>query len=501
MEVSVVRGDITQQAVGAIVVNLFEGVKSPGGGTGAVDRALDGAVSNLIEDGEITGKRGELTLIHTLGKMAPDRVLVAGLGKSAELDLDAVRAISAQVCRRLRRAGVARVATIAHGAGIGGLDAGASAQAVAEGAILGLYRFDKYKSEGESSNAVESLTIVEAGPDKVAALEAGAADGVVLAEAVNLCRDMSNEPANCMTPTRMAEVALEVARDAGLEIEVIDRPQMEEKGMGALLGVAQGSREPPKLIVLRYEGDPDNADNGMALIGKGITFDSGGISIKPSPRMGEMKGDMAGGASVISAMKAIGALRPKINVTAIVPATENMPGGSAQRPGDIVRSMSGKTIEIDNTDAEGRLVLADALAYAKSVGLSRVVDVATLTGAMVVALGHLTTGVFGNDQGLIDSVLAAGGETGEKLWALPTFDDYKDQLKSDVADLKNVGGRPAGSITGAQFIGEFAEGMAWVHLDIAGTSRTDKEKGYNVKGATGVPVRTLVALARGLAAD
>ena len=501
MEVKVVQGDITQQPVGAIVVNHFEGVKTPGGGTAAVDKALDGAISQLIEDGEIKGERGELTLIHTLGKMTPARVLVAGLGKSSAFDLDSVRAVSAQACRRLRRAGVTQVSTITHGAGIGGLDVTACGKAVAEGSILGLYRFDKYKSNSDTSNVIESLMIVEASAEKVLALENGVAEGVILAEAANLCRDMGNEPANYMTPTRLAEVALEVSREVGLELEVFDRAQIEEKEMGAFVGVAQGSQEPPKLIVLRYNGDPGNVDNSLALLGKGITFDSGGISIKPSPKMGEMKGDMAGGASVISAMKAIGTLKPRINITAIVPATENMPGGRAQRPGDIVKSMSGKTIEIDNTDAEGRLVLADAMAYAKSLGLKRVVDVATLTGAMVVALGHVTSGVFGNDQALIDSVLSAGKETGERLWALPTFDDYKDQFKSDVADLKNVGGRAAGSITGAQFIGEFADGMAWVHLDIAGTSRSEKEKGYNVKGATGVPVRTLVALARSLAAN
>ena len=237
----------------------------------------------------------------------------------------------------------------------------------------------------------------------------------------------------------------------------------------------------------------------LGLLGKGITFDSGGISIKPATNMGAMKGDMAGGAAVISAMKAIGALKPKINVTAIVPATENMPGGKAQRPGDIVKTMSGKTIEIDNTDAEGRLVLADAVAYARSLGLTRIVDVATLTGAMSIALGKVYIGAFGNDQELIDQVIAAGEQSGERFWQLPTSEDYKHQYRSDVADMKNTGGRAAGSITGAQIIGEFADGAAWVHLDIAATSRAESATGYNVKGATGAPVRTLVRLAQRLA--
>ena len=493
MQIQVVSGDITNQKVGAIVVNLFEGVTSPGGATGAVDRALNGAISRLIEDGETKGKKGEITLIHTLGQMAPSRVVVAGVGKQADFDADAVRTVSAQVCRHLRRIGVEEVATIAHGAGIGGMDARTSGQAIAEGGLLGLFRFDRYKADNGGSD-IKGLSIVESDASKVKALEDGVSTGTLLAEAANFCRTMANEPANHMTPTRMAELALEVAREGGLDIDMLDRPKIEELGMGAFLGVAQGSDEPPTLIVLRYSGDPDDTSNSLGLVGKGITFDSGGISIKPAANMGEMKTDMSGGASVISAMKAIGALKPKINVTAIVPATENMPSGRAQRPGDVVKTMSGKTIEIENTDAEGRLVLADAVCYARSLGLERLVDVATLTGAITTCLGKVCTGVFGNDQTLIDEVVAAGGETGEKMWHLPTFDEYKSQYKSDVADIKNTGGRAAGSITGAKIIEEFTDGAKWVHLDIAGTSRADSVKGYNVKGSTGVPVRTLVAL-------
>lgn len=498
MDIKVVSGDITQQA-GAIVVNLFEGVTSPRGATGAVDRALDGAISRLIQEGETKGKREEMTLIHTLGKMRPSRVLVAGLGKESDFSLDTVRAVSAESCVYLRRIGVEQVATIAHGAGVGGLDARAVGQAIAEGSILGLYRFDRYRARNDDSKDIRQLTIVEADAGKVKDLEAGVSMGTVIAEAVNLCRDMVSEPANVMTPTQMAEVALQVARESGLEVKVLDRPQMAELGMGALLGVAQGSEEPPKLIVLHYRGDPDDPANSIGLLGKGITFDSGGLDIKPAEGMRHMKGDMAGGASVICAMKAISRLRPRINVTAIVPATENMPGGKAQRPGDVVRAMNGKTIEIDNTDAEGRLVLADAMCYARSMGLTRLVDVATLTGAAVIALGNICTGVFGNDQKLIDQVLAASRETGERMWQMPMYEEYREQFKSDIADIKNTGGRPAGSITGAQIIGEFAEGASWVHLDIAGTSTTDKNSGYNPKGATGVPVRTLVALVRSLA--
>ena len=501
MEINVVSGDIAQQPVGAIVVNLFEGVTRPGGATGTVDRALDGAISRLIADGEIKGKLNELTLIHTLRKMAPSRVLVAGLGKASEFTLDTVRSVSAESCRYLRSKGVKSVATIAHGAGIGGLDARGSAQAIAEGSLLGTYRFDKYKSSDKDRGDIDELTIVEFDPKKTKAMEEGVGEGAVVAEAVNLCRNMVNEPANTMTPTQMAEVALEVASEAGLEVKVLDREEMVDLSMGALLGVAQGSEQPPKLIVLSYRGDPSDETNNLGLLGKGITFDSGGLDIKTAAGMATMKRDMAGGAAVLSAMKVIGYLRPKINVTAVVPATENMPGGGAQRPGDVVRAMSGKTIEIDNTDAEGRLVLADAVAYARSLGLTRLVDVATLTGAIVTALGKHCTGVFGNDQGLIDRVVAIGSQGGERMWQLPMLHEYKEQYKSDVADIKNTGGRSAGAITGAQIIGEFSEGASWVHLDIAGTSLSDKEAGYNPKGATGVPVRTLVSLVKSLASN
>jgi leucyl aminopeptidase len=512
MEFAVESGDITLVDTDAIVVNLFEGATSPDGAdspaapegaAGAVDKALDGAISDLITAGETKGKSGEMTLIHTLGRMATKRVLVAGLGKPGEFDSDTVRSVAAQAARYLRGKGVKTVATSAPSTnteeGTGALDSRSAAQAIAEGTLLGVYRFDRHKTPDEPAPELVSVTLVESEASQLAPLRAGARDGLAIAEAVSLCRDLVNEPANNLTPADMADIALGVARDAGLDMKVLDEAQMEKLGMGALLGVAAGSRVPPRLIVMNYSGDPENPDNNLGLIGKGITFDSGGISLKPAGGMGAMKGDMAGAASVIGAIKAIAALGPKINVTAIAVATENMPGGGAQRPGDVVTSMSGKTIEVDNTDAEGRLVLADAAAYALTLGLTRLVDVATLTGAMEVALGNVTTGAFGNDRDLLDAVLSAAGAAGEKTWEMPTFDEYREQYKSDVADFKNIGGRPAGSITGAMFIGEFVGDAAWVHLDIAGTSTSSKVNGHQTKGATGVPVRTLVALAQGLA--
>ena len=498
MKLNVVAGDIAQQDVDAVVVNLFEGVTSPGGATGAVDKAMGGAISALIADGEIKGKSGEMTLIHTLGSITPKRVLVAGLGSADSFTLDGVRSVSAEAARRLNGIGVQSAATIVHGAGIAGLDAQASAQALAEGVVLGMYRFDKYKADA-SDASLNEITVVEFDESKLDELESGMNVGRIIGEGVNRCRDMANEPANNMTPSEMAEQALEVSQAHGVEIEVIERSQMKELGMGALLAVAQASEEPPKFIILRYNGDPQNTENNIGLLGKGITFDSGGLDIKNAVGMATMKGDMAGGASVIGAMQAIAQLKPKINVTVIVPAAENMVSGAALRPGDVIRAMNGKTIEIDNTDAEGRLVLADAMSYARSVGLNRLVDVATLTGAMGIALGDKCMGAFGNDDKFTQQVVSAGNAVGERAWPLPMYDEYKAQYRSDIADIKNTGGRGAGAITGALIIGEFNDGAPWVHLDIAGVARTGSVKGANIKGATGAPVRTLVRLVCDLA--
>ena len=500
MEVKVVSGDITKLSLGAIIVNLFEGVKSPGGATGAVDRALGGVIAQLIAEGEIKGKLNEITLIHSLGKIEPARVVVAGLGKEKDLDLRRIRGVAAEACRFLRKAGVERVGTIAHGAGTGGIDSEKAVQAVAEGTILGLYTFRKHQTKESEQGEIKEMLIVEQDESKLPQMERGCAKGIVLAEATNLARDMANEPANYMTPTDMAEVARKVAQDYGLECQVMEQEEMEQLSMGALLGVAQGSRQPPKFIILSYKGDK-RSKSALGFIGKGITFDSGGISIKPSEGMEEMKGDMAGGATVIAAMRALGQLRPKINVTGVIPATENLPSGTALKPGDILRAVNGKSIEIVSTDAEGRLILADALSYARKLELSPVIDVATLTGACRVALGDFCSGAFGNNEELIVKVIKAGEEAGECMWQMPMYEEYKELNKSDVADIKNVGKRWGGAISAAQFLAEFAEDTPWVHLDIAGTSESDKDKAFLVKGATGVGVRTLVNLALALAQE
>jgi leucyl aminopeptidase len=500
LEIDVQSAGITKIDTPALVVNLFRGVKKPAGAIGAVDKALGGLITQLIEDGEIKGSAGETTLIHTLGKIKPSRVLVAGLGPQDKFDAQVVRRVSAEVVRFLRRKGISSAATIAHGTGIDGLDPQLSGQAIAEGAHLGLYKFGVYLTKsGESTNEFEKLTVMELDKDRAKSIEVGVKLGCTIARASITARNMVNEPANHMTPSRMAEAAQKVATNQGLKIEIMDNAQIKKMGMGAFMGVAQGTDEPAKLIVLHYDGDPSNPENNLGLIGKGITFDTGGISLKPPGGMEAMKGDMAGGASVIAAMEIIGQTKPKINVLAVIAATENMPGASAQRPGDVVRAMNGKTIEVINTDAEGRLVLADALCYARKQGITRLVDVATLTGAMVTTLGKACTGVMGNDDTLVQQTIDAGKKTGEKFWELPMFDEYKDLIKSDVADMKNSGGRQAGSISAALLLAEFVDGAAWVHLDIAGTSTSDKVSGYLVKGASGVPVRTLAQLASDLA--
>ena len=374
--------------------------------------------------------------------------------------------------------------------------------AIAEGSLLGLYRFDRYHTNGDDGDGdFAELTIAEVDAERAEAIREGVDRGRAMAEATAIARNLVNEPANILTPTAMAEAAREVSVRNGLGFEVLENADMKQRGMGAFIGVAQGSEEPAKLIILTYEGDPGNPSNNLGLIGKGITFDTGGISLKPAAGMESMKGDMAGGASVIAAMEAIARLGPRINVTGMVAATENMPGGSAQRPGDVVTAMNGKTIEVINTDAEGRLVLADALCLARERGITRLVDIATLTGAMVTTLGKACTGVMGNDDRLIGDVIAAGRQTGEKFWQLPMFDEYRELIRSDVADMKNTGGRQAGSITAAFLLKEFVDGAAWAHLDIAGTSTSERAAGYLVKGATGTPARTLAQLAVNLADD
>jgi leucyl aminopeptidase len=498
MDIQVVTGDITRLETDAIVLVAYSGIKTPDGAIAAVDSALEGSIAALITRGIIKGALNEITLVHSLGKIPAARVVVVGLGKKKELDINKVRNAFAEVSRYLKKNKASNFATLILGAGVNGISREKAVQAMTEGSVLGLYTFKRYLTKPDKDkSSIEKILIISDAKDQ-ARLEKTVDKGSIIAEACNWARDIVNEPANHMTPTDLAAAAGKMAEAGGLSIEVLDKDQITRLGMGGLLGVAQGSQQPPKFIIVGYRGKR-NDDIDLVLVGKGLTFDSGGISIKPSEGMADMKGDMAGGAAMLGTMRAIARLKPRINVTAMVPATENMPSGSALKPGDIIKAMNGETIEVLNTDAEGRLILADALSYAVKMKAKAIVDAATLTGACMVALGKICTGVFTNNQALTDRILDAGKEAGEYSWQLPMFEEYREQLKSDIADIKNIGNRYGGAITAAKFLADFVKNTPWVHLDIAGTFDNSTEKGYQVKGATGVPIRTLVNLVLNMA--
>jgi leucyl aminopeptidase len=466
----------------------------------AVDRALGGLLSKVLTSEKFEGKPGQISYVHTGGKIPAERVLVVGLGPHRRSDrtrADAEpvrRAVSAAV-RRARDLGAATVAVFVPP---NGLSPRERAQAIVEGGLLGTYRFEKYLKE-KATKAVRGLTVLE--PDRRSA--AGGRDGVRLgqiwAEATCLTRDLVNEPANVVTPTFLARRAGEIAREGGLKLKVMERAECARMGMGAYVGVAQGSEEPPKFIHLTYTPS-GRARRRVVIVGKGITFDSGGLDLKSADGMLRMKDDMAGAAAVLGLFHALGRLKPPVEVHGLIAATENMPSGTAQRPGDIVRAMNGLTVEIGNTDAEGRLTLADALAYAaKHIKPDEMVDMATLTGAVVIALGQGVSGVMASDDSLCGRVLAAADAAGERMWRLPLHDEYRDGLKSDIADLNNISSqRGAGAIVAALFMREFTSGIPWAHLDIAGTAFTERDLPLGPKGATGVTVRTLLGYIAGM---
>jgi len=479
MQITAERKPMDQFEADALIVPIFEGEKDTRFGA-----------APLQESGEVTGKAQELTLLHNIPGVAARRVLLAGAAKRDQCDPAAVRNLAAAAVRFLKGRSVKKIAWAIEPP----CNSPDHVSAAVEGAILGNYEPDRYQTANNKKSA-EAFAV--AAPGDFPGLEDAVNRGRILAESQNFARELANEPANKLTPLKIAEAARQVAAEYSLGCEVLERPQMEALGMGALLGVAQGSAEPPALIVLRYQpaAGAANAKTHLGLVGKGVTFDTGGISIKPADGMEKMKYDMSGGATMLAAIRAIAQLKPAIPVSAYIPCVENMPGSRAQRPGDIVTAMSGKTIEVINTDAEGRLILADALEYARRQGCTHLVDAATLTGAIVVALGHLNVGLFANNDAMRDRVLQAAKAEGERMWAMPLEDDYKDYLKSAFADLANVGGRWGGAITAAIFLKEFAGDTPWVHLDIAGTAWLDDAKSYAAKGPTGVAVRTLVRLA------
>jgi leucyl aminopeptidase len=460
---------------------------------GTNDPALRDAAAEVIASGEVTGKMFESTLLHHPVKLKAKRLLLIGGGKAKSFSAFELRRLAGAAVRTLKSRGLRSFAFVAPETGAKAED---GVEAIVEGAFVGNFDPDTYKSD-RKDQTIDALTVVANGDQ--AKLQEAMNEAGILGESQNFTRDLVNEPSNRMTPTILAERARKMAAEVGLKCEVHGADKIRELKMGAFWSVAQGSDEPPALIVLRYEpaGAPEKPVLG--LVGKGVTFDTGGISIKPSDGMEKMKYDMAGGATMIGAMRAIALLKPKVKVTAIVCATENMPSGKAQKPGDVQIAMSGKSIEIINTDAEGRLVLADGLHYARQLGCTHLIDAATLTGAVVVALGYTNAGIFANDDQMYERFNKASAKAGEKMWRMPLDDEYKDQIKSNIADIMNTGGRYGGAITAAMFLKEFAEDTPWLHLDIAGTAWMEDNKPWIAKGPSGIAVRSLVEFAKDFA--
>jgi leucyl aminopeptidase len=506
MDVRVSTRDVQQFDGDAVAVGVFSDDESLQGPVATLDEAMAGVLSKLRASGEIRGVVDEVTLLHTLGKIEPQRVAVVGFGKREHFNTDRVRRSAAIACRRLSRAGARRIG-LALAWAESGVNLAQAARAATEGALLGLYRFREYKSEPWSdanltddaaTNEIESLTILGRGREP--ALRVAVEHGQILAESTNFARDLGNEPPNVLAPDELAERARRLAQDEGLECEVFGPERMRALGMGALLGVASGSAQEPRLIILRYRGGPASVP-GPAFVGKGITFDSGGLSLKTNEGMLTMKMDMCGAAAVLGAMRAVARCRPAINVTGIVPASENMPSGTSYHVGDVLRAMNGKTVEIVNTDAEGRLILADALAYAVTQRHSPIVDAATLTGSIAIALGPYRAGLFSNDEALQRTIQAAAEHAGEKVWPMPMDREYEKLIYSEIADVKQTGGRDGGAISAAKVLSRFVGDTPWAHLDIASVYTREKRELDGAAGATGFGVRTFAELAALLARD
>jgi leucyl aminopeptidase len=476
----------------ALVTYVFDESDPTQGRIGELDKLAGGLISRINKSGELTGKNLEFTLVHGPAGLRTARLLLVGAGKREQFNPGSLRKVAGAALRYLKARSVHKVAFLLRENDVNEN----AAQAVAEGVVAADFESDKYKTDKKNDKFIETFSIVGFGDAEKGAAEKGIAKGRTIGEAQNFARDLVNEPSNKLTPVILADKAQAMAKEAGLAVDILDEKRITELKMGALLSVAQGSIEPPRMIVLTYT--PANVKPGapvVGLVGKAVTFDTGGISIKPSEGMEKMKYDMAGGATMLGVMRAVAALKPNVKVICVVPATENMPGGKAQKPGDIQTAMSGKTIEVLNTDAEGRLILADGVHYAKQLGATHLVDAATLTGAIVVALANVNVGVFGSDQPWTDKLLASAKAAGEKMWQMPLDDEYREFIKGSFADIQNIGsGKGGGAITGAMFIKEFAGDTPWIHLDIAGTAWNDDTKPWLAKGPTGVALRTLVQL-------
>jgi leucyl aminopeptidase len=478
----------------AIVSYVFDETDPVQGTLADIDKSANGLLKKLATSSEFSGKPLEFTLIHAPAGLKAARLLLVGAGKRDKFDVATLRKIAGAATRYLKSRSIKKFAFLVRENDL----SDNTAQAIVEGAVTADFETDKYKSDKKPGKDIESIAILGFSDANKSTGEKGLTKGQIIAESQNFARDLINEPSNKLTPKVLADKAAAMAKEAGLAVDILDEKKIAELKMGALLSVAQGGPEPPRMIVITYTpaGGAKPGSPVIGLVGKAVTFDTGGVSIKPADGMEKMKYDMAGGATMIGAIRALAALKPAVKVICVVPATENVVGGASQKPGDIQTAMSGKTIEVLNTDAEGRLILADAVHYAKQLGATHLVDAATLTGAIVVALASINVGVFsGADQSWTDKLLASAKTVGEKMWQMPMDDEYREFIKGSFADIQNIGsGKGGGSITGAWFIREFAGDTPWIHLDIAGTAWNDDAKPWLAKGPTGIALRTLVNL-------
>jgi leucyl aminopeptidase len=493
MEIHLDAQPFASIAADAVVTYVFDKPERIEGVLAEINTAMGGKLEPLSKAGELSGKSLEMVLIHYPQGLKAQRLLLVGAGKSDKFVTGDLRKIAGSALRYLKSRGVKKFAFVLREQDRNA----ASAQAVAEGLLVANFESDTYRSKKDHVKSIDSVIL--AGFDAAAQkdLEAAVAKGHVIADAQNFARELINEPSNKLTPSILAHRAEAMAKAVGLDVDILDEKRIAELKMGALLSVSQGGPEPPRVIVLKYTPANVRKDSPvLGLVGKAVTFDTGGISIKPADGMEKMKYDMGGGATMLGAMRALAFLKPSIPVICVVPSTENMPGGTAQKPGDIQTAMSGKTIEVINTDAEGRLILADGITYAKQLGCTHLVDAATLTGAIVVALAGVHVGAFGTPREYLDKLLDSAKAMNEKMWPMPIDDDYQEMIKSNIADIRNTGsGKGGGAITGAWFIKEFAEDTPWIHLDIAGTTWIDEGRPWLAKGPTGTGVRTLIDFA------
>ncbi len=501
VRISTVRARAAEIRTPLLVIQLFERDHTLTGATREIDREAGGVISRVVERGDFVGRKDELLVLYPSDLSSKlERLMLVGVGPREDFTLERLRRAVGAAVRQAERMGIVELGFfLGHAEQLSEqLGNYYTALGTAEAAALAAWDFRELKTQmerGDHRKPIESVTLFAADEAQEAEFRRAAAHGEVTARSANLARLLAARPGNVATPTHLAEVGQGIAEEFGMGITVLDRDAMRRESMKALLAVAQGTREEPRFIVLEYKGGGREAAP-LVLIGKGVTFDSGGISIKPAERMEDMKYDMSGAAAVLGAMRGIAELRLRANVVGIVPSTENLPSGRAVKPGDVIGSHLGRTIEVTNTDAEGRLILVDALSYARRFDPAAIVDAATLTGAVVVALGHHAVGLMGNDGELIDEVRAAGQRVGERCWPLPLWDEYREQLDSNIADIKNSAGRPAGSITGGWFLKEFVGEIPWAHLDIAGTAYRDEAAPYLRKGPTGVPTRLFIEWVR-----